>query len=1209
MSQLQQFNNSQQPQKSTAKRAEAAEIELELVSDSKIKFAFNATGKNKDWDFKKLAANFQDTEGTLEDVQQHLTAGHAICAGLLGGKWRSKANVIGSQWLLLDIDNSDVARDIDGKPLKDDVGNSIKVYTPQLTIEEALAHPFIKKHCALIYTTASHKPDWHKFRLVFLLPEYVQGADTVEACTRSLMQQLPHDPACKDASRVFYGNTEAEFLLVNPEATLPDEWVTEAIAIALQEREEYQQRIKEIESRRQQFRSISDIEGWDIEQLREQALSFIPPRSPGSGNYDECRQVLMALVNHYGASEAEIIAEKWSPSIKGTTWNIRAKIRSFRRAGISIGTLFHIAKQYGFRFPQRQYEPRHTQPGVISRQEWELGRVREDLRSFQNLLKQAMPAAVKGATIAPFVTAAKGFSTPASPKPNPTSPQPATEITTPRRQVIIYKRGNIPHRSEFTGNIYIECQPEEHIAAWVEAISKGWTQILDNSHPGLGKSYNAGQLTAAMFGIDKLIYQDANHRNPSTLPIETNFVDLPVRHNGLKIDTTRTTPMGANFLLQPKPGETPDTVGNCSRTPLFGAFREKNFHSLDFEESSISPICNGCVNQNQCRFATGKGFGFRYEKRIVIQNYSQIRAHPDSTPVELTNAAGQPFTVGRIWEEAGTLIKPVHSIEVTLKDFQTTVGELATGGLPPEQWLKLQPVLQFLRSLLNGDIKPDSRYGFNDAELRELLGEFPQDLDIEAIAQILEPNLDFLADLDSIDIQADKELRKSAAARFAAKRVAKDSARLAGKQFFDLPNYWFPDFLEAWKGEGSLACKWGILTIYRPNTKYTELANSAQFNIYLDATISPEKLKLKLGYDDSMLVIQQSRPDYSNLRVVNVVGLGKLPKKRSSSLTDRVDALKETFLKIHKKLGIIEWKQIASLAEDRIEYGHFVDGRGVNRFSDCDALASFGIPYQNIGALAAHLQVMTGQPVNLADPNNIFHKYLTELVRAEIIQEIGRLRAHRRPQEELTFYFCADYDLSFLLDELPGVKLEVVDASDFCTEAGSRDQQTGHAIVKAFTQLWESGQKIGQTAIAKIIDTTQGWVSRFTQRWGGWARFKKLLLLLLDSLYSDSNKNLTDLSDEERWFAREYFPVLITESESSPEDALEHIAEVVTVLTPPALRRIVDFSTPQVKADLLMIILRCLPNEVYSISVSSVSGSPEEATLSPCTVRSADSRR
>lgn len=1135
-----------------------------VIPSNKIKFAFNATGRNKDWDFKKLAANFQDTEGTLADVQHHIKAGHAICAGLLGGKWRSKANVIGSQWLLLDIDNSDVARDEDGKPIKDENGNSIKVYDPQLTISEALAHSFIQKHCALMYTTASHKPDWHKFRLVFPLPQYVEGADTVEACTRFLMQQLPHDPACKDASRVFYGSTEAEFPLVNPEATLPAEWIQEAIAIAQQERIEYQLRIQEIESRRKEWRDISLAEGWDIDQLIQNALSFIPPRTPGSGNYDECRQVLMALVNHYGASEAEIIAEQWSPSIKGSTWNIHAKIRSFRRGGITIGTLFHIAKQYGFRFPQRQYEPNLGNKGVISREEWELGRVREDLSSFQNLLKQA---------IAPFSSIFKGFFAPPTPKPLP-------EIDTPSPNVIIYKPGNIPYISEITGNISISCQPEEHIAAWVEAVSKGWTQILDNSHPGLGKSYNAGQLTAGLFGVDKLIYQDANHRNPSTLPIETNFVDLPVRHNGFKLDPTRKTPTGEDFKLWTKAGETADTDGNCHRTYLFNAFRSKNFSSLDFEESGISPICGGCSLKNQCRFASGDGFGFRFQKRTAIQNYSELRAHPDSTPVTLTNAADQTFTVGRLWEEAGTLIKPVRSVDVNRGDFETTVGKLLL--LEPNLLSQLQPALLVLHQLLTQQLKPTDRYGFDDASIRALLPPFPTGLDIEAIQQTVEPDLTFLEDLDSIDITQDKQLKKSSAARYAAKKVVKDSARTAGREFLDLPNYWLPDFLEAWKGDGSFQSQWGVLSIHRRNPKHTELAHSAKFNIYLDATFKSQQLKLKLGIDEPVLIIEQQRPDYDNLKVVNVTGLGKLPKNRSLPLSARVNALKETLKKLCPNLGIIDWKQIATQAEGRTEYGHFVDGRGVNRFSECDAIASFGIPYQNIGVLAAQYQVMTGEPVNLEDKNSAFQKYLTDLIRAEIIQEIGRLRAHRRPNVELTFYFCADYDLGFLDRELPGVKLEVVDACDLCIEAGSRDQQTGHAIVKAFTQLWQSHQKIGQKAIAKIIDTTQGWVSRFTQRWGGWQHFKKLLLLLLDSLNSGSNKNLAELTDDEKWLARTYFPMLIAESESSPEDALEHVAEVATIFTYTGLRRVFNFCTPIVLADLLMIILRCLPTEVYS---------------------------
>ncbi|WP_109013523.1 hypothetical protein [Nostoc commune] len=75
---------------------------------------------------------------------------------------------------------------------------------------------------------------------------------------------------------------------------------------------------------------------------------------------------------------------------------------------------------------------------------------------------------------------------------------------------------------------------------------------------------------------------------------------------------------------------------------------------------------------------------------------------------------------------------------------------------------------------------------------------------------------------------------------------------------------------------------------------------------------------------------------------------------------------------------------------------------------------------------------------------------------------------------------------------------------------------------------------------------------------------------------------MADLDDDEKWFAYEYFPTLITESESSPDDALKYIAEVATSVTNTAMRRILHSCTPAVRAGLLMIILRCLPAEVYS---------------------------
>lgn len=320
-----------------------------------FKFAVNTHGINKDWDFNVLSARFEDKTGTVEDVLRHAKQGHALNAGLFGGQWRCKANVIGSQLALLDIDNSDVVRDADGKPVKDEDGKTTKIYSHQLTLDEAIAHPFIRQYAAFIYTTASHTADWPKFRIGFVLPELITDTDEYESLVRYLMELLPHDPSCKDASRVFYGSTGATFPLVNGEVTLPAEWVQQARAAAAKAKAERQQQLAEAERRRAKFREQAQAEGWDVDALVDQALAFIPPRQPGSNNYDECRSVLMALVDHYGATEAEAIAERWSPSIKGSTWNIPHKIASFRRSGVTIGTLFHIAKGYGFRFPKKSW--------------------------------------------------------------------------------------------------------------------------------------------------------------------------------------------------------------------------------------------------------------------------------------------------------------------------------------------------------------------------------------------------------------------------------------------------------------------------------------------------------------------------------------------------------------------------------------------------------------------------------------------------------------------------------------------------------------------------------------------------------------------------------------------------------------------------------------------------------------------------------------
>lgn len=164
--------------------------------NSTFRFSVNSNGKNKSWNFNVLSSQFKDRTGNLDDLINHIKQGHAICPALMGNRRRLKKNFIGAELIFVDIDSG-------------------------MTLEEAKKHPFIKKYGYFSYTTASHRPDCHRFRIVFRLAKFITDIDEYEALVRLILKEVPHDPACKDAVRVFYGNTEAEFPLINYQAVLP----------------------------------------------------------------------------------------------------------------------------------------------------------------------------------------------------------------------------------------------------------------------------------------------------------------------------------------------------------------------------------------------------------------------------------------------------------------------------------------------------------------------------------------------------------------------------------------------------------------------------------------------------------------------------------------------------------------------------------------------------------------------------------------------------------------------------------------------------------------------------------------------------------------------------------------------------------------------------------------------------------------------------
>jgi hypothetical protein len=718
----------------------------------------------------------------------------------------------------------------------------------------------------------------------------------------------------------------------------------------------------------------------------------------------------------------------------------------------------------------------------------------------------------------------------------------------------------------------------QRLQVWQNAVNQGYKYILDTSAPGLGKSHTAGITLPEAFSVEKLWYLSPDHRNPTTGVIESNYVDLTVRHNGLKIDDSRKTPNGNPFLVWPKAGEEPDTKGNCFKADLFQKFRAKN---LNVETAEDSPICQTCKLAHLCKNGSGQKYGasFRGDRKNALA-FPKIRAHADSMP----NPGDFDYSIsGIIWDEAGTQLKPMDSVDVTLADFDQTWALLE--GKAPDLHEQLKPLRLTSRPLLTGEVKQPF-HGWDDALIRALLPEKPSNLDaiISELEEILQPDLSFLEETpDSISPIEAKELGISKAQQQLVNRHFRSQAHERFNDAFQqLALNWLVPFLKVWNGErGAFRCEWQHLTIFTKSDRHTSVARSAKFNVFLDATIDRERLAILLGVDPSEIyVVGQETPNHGNLKIVQAIGLGKLGKDRSDSLKERIAALRKALEERYPGLVFGDWKSHAQTGDGQ----WFVNLRGSNEFQHVPALAVFGVPYQNIGYLQALYQTLTGEfaPLDRGNPHEGLQQFIEAHTQAEIEQGVGRLRAHLRPNEHLTFVFVGDYDLSFL--RLP---VEQVEAFQICPEAGTDAQITRWKILEAVRTLKSQGEKLTQDAIATFAEVSQPLISKIASQFGGWKQLSKLLLALLDPFYSGSN-NFLELTDEEKWLAQTYLPGLLDESQ---EAAVQEIGTVVQVYGISAFLRIMIAATPQTQARLLALVIQALPANFQSELVALIEGS------------------
>jgi len=713
-------------------------------------------------------------------------------------------------------------------------------------------------------------------------------------------------------------------------------------------------------------------------------------------------------------------------------------------------------------------------------------------------------------------------------------------------------------------------QASDRLTVWQDAAAKGYRYILDNSAPGLGKSHAAGVAVPDRFGAEKLFYVSKDHRNPTTGVIESNYVDLPVRHNGLRIDDTRKTPNGNSFLVHPKEGEAPDTRANCYRTPLFRAFAAKGYRHQ--ESAKSSDICNTCKVAYLCQQGSGVKYGatFRGERASALSS-DRIRAHADSLP---SLDEFDYSTSGLFWDEAGMHFKAMDEIPVSLEEFDRTWAELES--IAPDLHEQLKLLRLALRPFLTGELK-QPYHGWDDAAIRALLPEKPDNLSemIASLDALLQPDLSFLEQKAEFFSAADaKRLSISQGMKTLINEKFRQQANEEFQQAFNrLPLNWLVPFLKVYNGEpGALRSERRTLTVFLESARHSMVARAAKFNIFLDATTTKEQLALLLGIDpEEIYVVGQETPNHGNLKIVQITGMGKLAKDRSQSLKQRVAALRRALEERYPGIVFGDWKAHTEAGDGQ----WFVNLRGSNEFQKAPAMAVFGIPYQNIGHSQALYQTLTGEfaPLDRESPHEGLQQFIAAHTQAEIEQAVGRLRSHLRPDEQLTFIFVGDYDLSFLEGEI-----DQIEAFQIAPEAGTPAQVTRWKILEAVRHLQRQGEKVTQQALASLAEISQPAIAKIAANFGGWKHLKKILLALLDPFYSGSN-NFDSLTDQQKGLAKTYLPCLLDEP---LEYAVQEVGTLVQIYGMSVFLRILNAATLQTQARLLALVMQALPVSLQS---------------------------
>lgn len=192
--------------------------------NQKVTEALNPkTGKiAKGGNFRAFNENWIQCESDIGELLKYVCNDqNGLCAWhLLDGRRREKeTGCIKAGLIIIDIDNQANGKDENGEKIQDQ----------QLTVEEGLELDFCKKYLSAAYLSPSHKPNWHRFRLVFGLEKPIIDTGFYQWFTRFISEGIPgSDRRATQVPNLFYGGTGVESVLGEFSNFIPAEKIDEA---------------------------------------------------------------------------------------------------------------------------------------------------------------------------------------------------------------------------------------------------------------------------------------------------------------------------------------------------------------------------------------------------------------------------------------------------------------------------------------------------------------------------------------------------------------------------------------------------------------------------------------------------------------------------------------------------------------------------------------------------------------------------------------------------------------------------------------------------------------------------------------------------------------------------------------------------------------------------------------------------------------------